>query len=155
MDVVLQNRGISACYENCQTRHGGDHKRFRGSPAYVTFDLHYFLRSSLFSSFPFCQLEPEHLESNFLLVLPFANSIFFPLLYLSRGGRIPERHLLTARTFVRQNIRSTPTFAKMKQRFSSIDVKLICEELRPALTGLRISNIYDLSSVSASHFSME
>ncbi|QKX58830.1 uncharacterized protein TRUGW13939_05958 [Talaromyces rugulosus] len=34
----------------------------------------------------------------------------------------------------------------MKQRFSSIDVKLICEELRPALTGLRISNIYDLSS---------
>lgn len=38
----------------------------------------------------------------------------------------------------------------MKQRFSSIDVKLICEELRPALTGLRISNIYDLSSVSAS-----
>ncbi|KAH8704839.1 fibronectin-binding protein A N-terminus-domain-containing protein [Talaromyces proteolyticus] len=34
----------------------------------------------------------------------------------------------------------------MKQRFSSIDVKVICKELSEALTGLRVSNIYDLSS---------
>ncbi|WEW57997.1 hypothetical protein PRK78_003464 [Emydomyces testavorans] len=34
----------------------------------------------------------------------------------------------------------------MKQRFSSLDVKVICRELSAALVGLRISNIYDLSS---------
>ncbi|PGH36529.1 tRNA threonylcarbamoyladenosine biosynthesis protein [[Emmonsia] crescens] len=34
----------------------------------------------------------------------------------------------------------------MKQRFSSLDVKVIARELSQALVGLRISNIYDLSS---------
>ncbi|KAL2374924.1 hypothetical protein RJZ57_000586 [Blastomyces gilchristii] len=34
----------------------------------------------------------------------------------------------------------------MKQRFSSLDVKVISRELSQALVGLRISNIYDLSS---------
>ncbi|TVY30678.1 Ribosome quality control complex subunit [Lachnellula hyalina] len=34
----------------------------------------------------------------------------------------------------------------MKQRFSSIDVKVIAHELANALTTLRVSNIYDLSS---------
>ncbi|KAK2791293.1 hypothetical protein FQN52_004970 [Onygenales sp. PD_12] len=34
----------------------------------------------------------------------------------------------------------------MKQRFSSLDVKVISRELSSALVGLRISNIYDLSS---------
>ncbi|ODH47287.1 hypothetical protein GX48_06628 [Paracoccidioides brasiliensis] len=34
----------------------------------------------------------------------------------------------------------------MKQRFSSLDVKVISQELSRALVGLRISNIYDLSS---------
>ncbi|KAH6662374.1 putative nuclear export mediator factor Nemf [Halenospora varia] len=34
----------------------------------------------------------------------------------------------------------------MKQRFSSIDVKVIAHELSNALTTLRVSNIYDLSS---------
>ncbi|KAL1982198.1 hypothetical protein VTN96DRAFT_1678 [Rasamsonia emersonii] len=34
----------------------------------------------------------------------------------------------------------------MKQRFSSLDVKVISLELNAALTGLRVSNIYDLSS---------
>ncbi|OJD16502.1 hypothetical protein AJ78_03357, partial [Emergomyces pasteurianus Ep9510] len=34
----------------------------------------------------------------------------------------------------------------MKQRFSSLDVKVISRELADALVGLRISNIYDLSS---------
>lgn len=36
----------------------------------------------------------------------------------------------------------------MKQRFSSLDVKAISLELDAALTSLRVSNIYDLSSVS-------
>jgi hypothetical protein len=35
----------------------------------------------------------------------------------------------------------------MKQRFSSLDVKVICHELNATLTSLRVSNIYDLSSV--------
>ncbi|KMU72817.1 hypothetical protein CISG_03251 [Coccidioides immitis RMSCC 3703] len=35
----------------------------------------------------------------------------------------------------------------MKQRFSSLDVKVICRELSAAVVGLRVSNIYDLSSV--------
>ncbi|KAI1612948.1 translation factor [Exophiala viscosa] len=34
----------------------------------------------------------------------------------------------------------------MKQRFSSLDVKVIASELASSLTGLRVSNIYDLSS---------
>ncbi|KAE8556213.1 hypothetical protein EYB25_000913 [Talaromyces marneffei] len=34
----------------------------------------------------------------------------------------------------------------MKQRFSSIDVKIICQELSTSIIGLRVSNIYDLSS---------
>ncbi|KAL1997971.1 hypothetical protein VTN02DRAFT_292 [Thermoascus thermophilus] len=34
----------------------------------------------------------------------------------------------------------------MKQRFSSLDVKVISRELNAALAGLRVSNIYDLSS---------
>ncbi|EED23454.1 DUF814 domain protein, putative [Talaromyces stipitatus ATCC 10500] len=34
----------------------------------------------------------------------------------------------------------------MKQRFSSIDVKIICQELNTSIIGLRVSNIYDLSS---------
>ncbi|KMP00948.1 hypothetical protein CIRG_01088 [Coccidioides immitis RMSCC 2394] len=34
----------------------------------------------------------------------------------------------------------------MKQRFSSLDVKVICRELSAAVVGLRVSNIYDLSS---------
>ncbi|KAK5946003.1 hypothetical protein PMZ80_000142 [Knufia obscura] len=34
----------------------------------------------------------------------------------------------------------------MKQRFSSLDVKVIAAELNSSLTGLRVSNIYDLSS---------
>ncbi|KAL2011953.1 hypothetical protein VTN00DRAFT_4671 [Thermoascus crustaceus] len=34
----------------------------------------------------------------------------------------------------------------MKQRFSSLDVKVISRELNSALTSLRVSNIYDLSS---------
>ncbi|KAG9726942.1 hypothetical protein KCU96_g20002, partial [Aureobasidium melanogenum] len=34
----------------------------------------------------------------------------------------------------------------MKQRFSSLDVKVIAHELSSALVSLRVSNIYDLSS---------
>ncbi|GFF71462.1 nuclear export mediator factor Nemf [Aspergillus lentulus] len=34
----------------------------------------------------------------------------------------------------------------MKQRFSSLDVKVICQELASELVNLRVSNIYDLSS---------
>ncbi|EAW06414.1 putative DUF814 domain protein [Aspergillus clavatus NRRL 1] len=34
----------------------------------------------------------------------------------------------------------------MKQRFSSLDVKVICQELASELVSLRVSNIYDLSS---------
>ncbi|OQV11357.1 hypothetical protein CLAIMM_15203, partial [Cladophialophora immunda] len=34
----------------------------------------------------------------------------------------------------------------MKQRFSSLDVKVIANELSTSLTGLRLSNVYDLSS---------
>ncbi|OAP54824.1 translation factor [Fonsecaea erecta] len=34
----------------------------------------------------------------------------------------------------------------MKQRFSSLDVKVIANELSNSLTGLRLSNVYDLSS---------
>ncbi|RDL41693.1 putative Nuclear export mediator factor Nemf [Venustampulla echinocandica] len=38
------------------------------------------------------------------------------------------------------------TLLKMKQRFSSLDVKVIAHELSNALTTLRVANIYDLSS---------
>lgn len=41
-------------------------------------------------------------------------------------------------------------YPRMKQRFSSLDVKVISLELNAALTGLRVSNIYDLSSVRTS-----
>lgn len=34
----------------------------------------------------------------------------------------------------------------MKQRFSSIDVKVIAHELQESLTTLRLANVYDLSS---------
>ena len=36
----------------------------------------------------------------------------------------------------------------MKQRFSSLDVNVIAHELSAKLLGLRVHNIYDLSSVS-------
>lgn len=42
---------------------------------------------------------------------------------------------------------SPPQVGSMKQRFSSVDVKVISQELSAAVTGLRVSNIYDLSSV--------
>ncbi|KAF2747101.1 hypothetical protein M011DRAFT_403265 [Sporormia fimetaria CBS 119925] len=41
----------------------------------------------------------------------------------------------------------------MKQRFSSLDVKVIAHELSKTLCSLRVTNIYDLSSV-ASHLSL-
>ncbi|KAI4759755.1 hypothetical protein E4T52_08147 [Aureobasidium sp. EXF-3400] len=40
----------------------------------------------------------------------------------------------------------TPIQPNMKQRFSSLDVKVIAHELSSALVSLRVSNIYDLSS---------
>jgi predicted ribosome quality control (RQC) complex YloA/Tae2 family protein len=40
----------------------------------------------------------------------------------------------------------TPINTNMKQRFSSLDVKVIAHELSSALVSLRVSNIYDLSS---------
>jgi predicted ribosome quality control (RQC) complex YloA/Tae2 family protein len=40
----------------------------------------------------------------------------------------------------------TPIKPNMKQRFSSLDVKVIAHELSSALVSLRVSNIYDLSS---------
>lgn len=39
----------------------------------------------------------------------------------------------------------------MKQRFSSLDIKVITRELSSELVNLRVSNIYDLSSVSLLH----
>ncbi|KAI4733442.1 hypothetical protein E4T50_16003 [Aureobasidium sp. EXF-12298] len=74
-----------------------------------------------------------------------------------QGIDLSEEGLLKAWQFVGQQQRRrlstlsllqtrTPVKANMKQRFSSLDVKVIAHELSSALVSLRVSNIYDLSS---------
>ena len=43
----------------------------------------------------------------------------------------------------------------MKQRFSSLDVKVIAHELSVSLVTLRLANVYDLSSVSCQGYSTQ
>lgn len=103
---------------------------------------HYFHKEKFFSN-------------SVLLLWDYSYSVPINTLLLPKAVRQSLPAQICKYSILPQTLRiviSPPKSGRMKQRFSSIDVKVICQELNTSVIGLRVSNIYDLSSVSFSKF---